>query len=227
MVRKDDMAIARKVMRENHDSLRELASGAKVSRNHPHPITASAPETRADKARPRDIPPKIWKAALAVFETAAEAKRWLYYQHSFVVYIKPIDAIQSSKGRKYILDWLESQYNVNHGVFSCSYQVIERVSGNSQDEHETPNVYSENISESRTSANIGGLPQRSFCNQVAPKTRAVLPATPALHLPPVNRITVWKWGQVNCKGTLKAKEQSASCTRLPGGGSSPGQDEFR
>ena len=121
MVRKDDMAIARKVMRENRDSLRKLASGAKVSRDYhrvKHPIAASAPETRADKTRPKDIPPKIWKAALAVFETAAEARRWLYYQHGFVVYIKPIDAIQTAKGRKYILDWLESQYNVNHGVFS-------------------------------------------------------------------------------------------------------------
>jgi uncharacterized protein (DUF2384 family) len=121
MVRKDYMAIARKVMRENRDSLRKLASGAKVSRDYhrvKHPIAASAPETRADKTRPKDIPPKIWKAALAVFETAAEAKRWLYYQHGFVVYIKPIDAIQTAKGRKYILDWLENQYNVNHGVFS-------------------------------------------------------------------------------------------------------------
>jgi len=121
MVGDDDMAIARKVMRENRDSLRQLASGAEVSRDShrvKHPITASAPETRADKTRPKEIPPKIWMAALAVFETAADAKRWLYIQHCFVVYIKPVDAIQTAKGRKYILDWLESQYNVNHGVFS-------------------------------------------------------------------------------------------------------------
>jgi uncharacterized protein (DUF2384 family) len=119
--RDDDMVIARKVMRENRDALRELASTAKASTDHPrakHLPTAQAPESRSDRARPKDVPAKIWKAALAVFGTASGAKRWLYYQHGFIVYIKPIDAIQTAKGRKYILDWLETQYNVDNGVFS-------------------------------------------------------------------------------------------------------------
>jgi len=120
-IRDDDTASARRVMRENSCALRQLASTAEVSRDYPcvkRPTTAQAPETRADRARPKGIPPKIWTAALAVFGTASAAKRWLCYQHGFTVYIKPIDAIQTAKGRKYILDWLETQYNVDNGVFS-------------------------------------------------------------------------------------------------------------
>ena len=57
----DDMAIARKVMRENRESLRELSSGAKVSKDYhrvKHPITASAPETRAIRHDRRIFRPK-------------------------------------------------------------------------------------------------------------------------------------------------------------------------